>query len=105
MPEWTPRSIAFVVVNAYGVIVESLPARMRKPVLDSDGDLVLDGAGQPRLTVKGKHTPRFNHLGNGRYEFMVPGIDEATHCELAARLREKFGDSVVLLEPAARAPQ
>src|ERR1700722_12254552 len=44
-----------VKTRAYNVIIESLPAHMKKPVLDSDGDPVLDNAGQPRLTVKDKH--------------------------------------------------
>jgi hypothetical protein len=86
--------------RAYNVIIESLPAHMKKPVLDSDGDPVLDNAGQPRLTVKDKHKPRFNHLGNGRYEFVVPGIGEATQSDLAAKLT-RSGDSVVLLNPAS----
>lgn len=70
---------------------------MKKPVLDSDGDPVLDGAGQPRMAVKNKHRPKFNHLGNGKYEFVVPGIDESTNRELAAKLAHQFGDNVVLL--------
>jgi hypothetical protein len=87
--------------HAYNVIIESLPARMRKPVLDSDGDPVADGSGQLRLTVKDKHRPRFSHLGSGRYEFIVPGIDEATHRDLAAKLTQEFGDGVVSLTPAS----
>jgi hypothetical protein len=87
--------------HAYTLIADSLPTRTRKPVLDSDGDPVLDGAGQPRLTVKAKHRPKFNHLGSGRYEFVVAGIDDATHRDLAAKLTQKFGDSVVLLKPAS----
>jgi hypothetical protein len=86
--------------HVHNLIIESLPARMRKPVLDSDGDPVMDGAGQPRLTVKDKHNPKFHHLGHGRYEFTVPGIDEATHRDLAAKLTQ-FGDSVALLKPAS----
>jgi len=87
--------------HALEFIIASLPARMRKPVLDSDGDPVLDDAGRPILTVKDKHRPRFKHLGGGRYEFTVPGIDEATHQDLAAKLLAQFGDSVVLLKPAS----
>ena len=83
------------------LIIESLPARMKKPVLDSDGDPVLDDTGQPVLTVKEKHRPRYTHLGNGQYEFIVPGIDGATHRDLAAKLTAQFGDSVVLLKPAS----
>jgi hypothetical protein len=86
--------------RAYRLIVRSLPDGMKKAVLDSDGDPVLDEAGQPRLTAKAKHKPQFSHLGGGRYEFTVPGIDEATHCDLAAKLA-KFGDAVVLLKPAS----
>lgn len=86
--------------QAHNLIVASLPAHMRKPVLDSDGDPVLDASGQPRLTVKDKHRPKFKHLGQGRYEFMVPGIDEATHRDLAAKLAQ-FGANVVLLKPAS----
>ena len=87
--------------HAYNLIIESLPAHMRKPVLDSDGDPILDDAGQPGMTVKDKHSPRFNHLGSGRYWFIVPGIDEATHRELAATLTQKFGDGVIFLKPAS----
>lgn len=87
--------------QAYGLISEALPARMKKPVLDSDGDPILDNSGEPRLTVKDKHRPRFKHLGNGRYEFVVPGIDEATQCELAAKLVRRFSDNVLLLKPAS----
>lgn len=87
--------------HAYGFIIESLPAHMRKPVVDGDGDPVLDDAGQPSLIVKNKHAPRFNHLGNGRYEFVVPGIDEATYTELSTKLIQQFGASVVLLKPAS----
>ncbi|HEX4158381.1 MAG TPA: hypothetical protein VHY79_07880 [Rhizomicrobium sp.] len=90
--------------RAYGLIVESLPARMKKLLLDGDGDPVLDEAGQPRLTVKAKHKPHFKHLGSGRYEFTVPGIDEATHRDLAVKLTE-FGDGVVVLQPASESPQ
>jgi len=86
--------------QAYNLIIESLPARMRKPVLDSDGDPVLDAAGQPRLTLKDKHKPRFNHLGSGRYEVIVPGIDQATHSDLAAKLAQ-FSGGVVLLKPVS----
>lgn len=91
----------FVKNHALRLIIESLPARMRKSVLDSDGDPVLDDSGKPRLTVKDKHTPRYKHLGNGRYEFTVPGIDEATHHDLTAKLAKQFGDRVVLLKPAS----
>lgn len=85
--------------QAYCLIVESLPASMKKPVLDSDGDPVLDGAEQPRLTVKNKHRPKFGHLGNGRYEFVVPGIDEATRRDLAANLARRFGNTISLRPP------
>jgi hypothetical protein len=85
---------------AFKLIIESLPAHMKKPVLDSDGDPVLDDAGQPRLTVKDKHMPSFKHFGGGRYEFVVPRIDHATLKELAAKLTQ-FGDGVVLLKPAS----
>lgn len=87
--------------QAHKIIIESLPANMKKPVLDSDGDPVLDGAGKPRLTVKDKHKPSFRHLGGGRYEFVVPGIDEATHSTLSEKLAQIFGDSVVLRKPAS----
>jgi hypothetical protein len=87
--------------EAYKLIINSLPPRMMKPVLDSDGDPVLDDAAQPRLTVKDKHMPRFNHLGNGRYEFIVPGIDETIQRDVAAKLRARFSDSVVLPKPAS----
>jgi hypothetical protein len=86
--------------HAYNLIIKSLPSGMKKPVLDSDGDPVLDDAGQPRLSIKDKHRPRFHHLGNGRYEFTVPGIDEGTYRDLAAKLSQ-FGDSVILLKPAS----
>ena len=87
--------------QAYGSIVDSLPGSMKKQVLDSDGDPVLDEAGQPRLTVKDKHRPQFIHLGSGRYEFTVPGIDEETRSDVSARLAEQFGDGVVTLKPAS----
>jgi hypothetical protein len=83
--------------HAWKFIVDWLPASMRKPVLDSDGDPVLDDRGHPRLAVKDKHMPQFRHLGNGRYEFTVPGIDEVTHAALVAKLGQKFGDSIILL--------
>ena len=86
--------------EAYGIIMESLPARMKKPVLDSDNDPVLDVAGRARLVVKDKHKPTFTHLGNGRYAFVVPGIDEEAHREIAAKLTRKFGDSIVTLKSA-----
>ena len=76
---------------------------MKKPVLDSDGDPVLDNAGEPRMQIKDKHKPRFSHLGGGRYEFVVPGVDEMTRADLATKLAEKFGESVVLLKCASRA--
>lgn len=88
--------------EAYRLIVDSLPARMKKPALDSDGDPQSDDSGQPRLTVKDKHRPRFKHLGNGRYEFDVPGIDETAHREVAANLRKRFDDSITLLSFALR---
>ena len=87
--------------QAVQIINESLPPGMLKPVVDSDGDPVLDDAGQQRLTIKDKHRPRFNHLGNGRYEFSVPGIDEATHRDLAGKLAQRLGERVVLLKPAS----
>jgi hypothetical protein len=87
--------------DAYQFIVDSLPASMKKPVLDSDGDPVLDDGRQPRLAVKDKHRPRFKHLGCGRYEFTVPGIDEATYRDLAAKLTQKFADSILLLKPGS----
>jgi hypothetical protein len=82
--------------RVYGIIVDSLPSHMRKPMLDSDGDPVLGDAGQPRSVVKDKHRPRFTHLGGGRYEFVVPGLDKTVHRDLAAKLTEQFGDRVVL---------
>ena len=85
--------------QAYKIIADSLPAHMKKPMLDGDGAPVLDGAGQPALTLKDSHRPNFNHLGNGRYEFTVPGIDAVTHGEIVAKLSQ-FGDSVVLLKSA-----
>ena len=87
--------------RAIRLLVESLPAHMKKPMLDSDGDPVLDDAGKPRLVVKDKHRPKSKHLGNGRYELTVPGIDEALHRELAAKLARQFGDDVVLLKPGS----
>jgi hypothetical protein len=86
--------------RAYSLILKSVPTHMMKAVLDSDGDPVLDGAGQPRMTIKDKHRPRFQHLGNGRYEFTVPGIDEATYRDLTQKLGP-LGDSVVSLKPAS----
>ena len=87
--------------RAYNFIVDALPVHLKKPMFDSDGDSVLDIAGQPILTVKDKHKPGFKHLGNGRYEFTVPGLDEAAHRDLAAKLTAQFGDSVVLLSAAS----
>jgi hypothetical protein len=83
--------------QAWKFIVDDLPANMRKPMLDSDGDPVLDEIGRQRLALKDKHKPRFTHLGQGRYEFVVPGIDQATRDALARKLARKFGDDVVLL--------
>jgi hypothetical protein len=57
--------------QAHALIAESLPA-------DAD-----------------KHAPSFNHLGGGRYEFTVPGIDDATRQEIAEKLA-RFGGRVVL---------
>jgi len=85
--------------EAIKLIIESLPSWMTKPMFDSDGDPMLDVIGQPRTTVKDKHKPKFDHIESGRYEFNVPGIDEATHRDVAAKLKAKFGDHVVLLEP------
>lgn len=84
--------------RAYSVIVESLPARMKKPILDSDGDPVLGSDGKPATTIKDKHRPSFRHLGSGRYEFSVPGIDEATSRVVAEKLSQKFSDSVRLVK-------
>jgi hypothetical protein len=86
--------------RAYHVLVDLLLLRTKKPVLDSDGDPVLDAAGQPTLTVKDKHKPTFKHLGSGRYEFTVRGLDETTYRDLAMKL-SGFGDSIVLLKPAS----
>lgn len=86
--------------RAFSFIVDALPSSMKKQVLDSDGDPVLDDAGQPRLTVKDKHRPRFAHLGGGLYEFVVPGIDEATFSDLSAKLGQEFGGAVTLRNPA-----
>jgi hypothetical protein len=91
--------------HAYSVIAESLPVHMKKPMLDSDGDPVLDEAGQPKLVVKDKHRPQFNHLGGGRYEFIVMGIDEATRTAAAAKLAAQFGGAVVLLNPSCGTSQ
>ena len=57
--------------HALKIILDSLPGPMRKPALDSDGDWVYDRDGRPKLIVKDKHRPRFNHLGRGNYEFIV----------------------------------
>lgn len=86
--------------QAYGIIIESLPARMKKPVLDSDNDPVMDEAGHPKTVIKDKHKPAFAHLGTGRYEFVVPGIDNTTLHELAAKLNGKFGEGIVTLKSA-----
>lgn len=86
--------------RAYGVIIESLPASMKKPVLDSDHDPVLDEKGRPRMVVKDKHKPEFEHLGNGRYEFFVPGIDEASRRSISEILAQRFGHGVVTLKSA-----
>jgi hypothetical protein len=88
--------------RAYKFIIASLPARMKKPLLDSDGDAVLDNSSQPKFTAKDKHRPKFKHLGDGRYEFVVPGIDEATYCSLAAILETEFRGDVALLKDATR---
>ena len=85
--------------KAYSIIAESLPAHMKKPVLDGDGRAVLDDAGRPRSILKESHRPSFNHLGGGRYEFTVPGMDEASRQEIAAKLTQ-FGEHVVLLKSA-----
>lgn len=85
--------------RAYKIIMDSLPIQMKKAVLDSDDDPVLDETNQPRLAVKEKHKPRFKHLGKGRYEFIVPGMDEATRSILTANLAQ-FGEGVVLLRSA-----
>lgn len=87
--------------QVYRLITEWLPVRMKKPMLDSDGDPVLDNTGKPRLVVKDKHRPRWNHLGEGRYRFVVPGIDEATYTELAAKVSQQFGGNAVLLQSAS----
>ena len=86
--------------HAYGIIIESLPARMKRPVLDSDHDPVLDEAGHPRMVVKDKHLPNFEHLGNGRYEFVVPGIDDASRRDIVEKLAQRFGQGVVTLKSA-----
>jgi hypothetical protein len=91
--------------RAYRMIVESLPVHMKKPLLDSDNDPVLDEAGQPKLTVKDKHRPTFSHLGGGRYEFIVPGIDEATHIAVAAKIADQFGETVAIKKPISRLPR
>ena len=85
--------------QAYKIIAESLPMHMKKPMLDSDGASVMDGAGQPRLTLKDSHKPGFDHVGSGRYEFTVAGIDETTRQEIAAKLAQ-FGERVVVLKSA-----
>ena len=85
--------------RAHGFIVDALPTSMKKAVIDSDGDPVLDDAGQPRLAVKDKHRPQFTHLGDGRYEFLVPGIDEATFRDLSSKLAQEFGGAVTLRNP------
>jgi hypothetical protein len=85
--------------KAYSIIAASLPAHMKKPMLDGDGGAVLDDAGQPRLVLKDDCRPSFNHLGSGRYEFTVPGIDVATSREIAANLAQ-FGERVVVLKSA-----
>lgn len=89
--------------QAYAVIVESLPARMKKPLLNDRGEAVFDRAGRPVLVLVDVHRPCFRHLGKGRYEFTVPGIDEGTHRELAEKLAH-FGDRVILLNCSKAQP-
>ncbi|HTU00054.1 MAG TPA: hypothetical protein VMF58_18535 [Rhizomicrobium sp.] len=86
--------------QAYAIILDALPARMKKPLLDSDNDPLLDEAGHPRLVVKDKHKPVFAHLGEGRYEFVVPGLDEGSRHALAEKLGRKLGDGVITLKSA-----
>jgi hypothetical protein len=93
----TPVTEHVIKNRAIRTLIEDLPARMKKPMLDTDGDPILDDRGQPQLTVKDKHRPIFKHLGKGRYEFIVPGIDEATHRDLAGKLAQ-FGDAIVRLK-------
>lgn len=85
--------------HAYKIIAESLPAHMKRPLRDGDGVAMLDEMGQPRLTLKESHRPQFKHLGNGKYEFAVSGIDEATHQSISTKLAQ-FGDRAVLLKSA-----
>jgi hypothetical protein len=85
--------------HALKLITDSLPERFKKPVFDSDGNAVSDNSGKSRLIVKDKHRSRYNRIGNGRYKFIVPGIDQATHRQLSAKLAAKFGDSLALLKP------
>lgn len=84
--------------RAYKVIVASLPMWMKKTALDSDGDPVLDRDGHPCMTVKDKYKPRYKHLGSGRYEFMIPDIDEETYKTVTSNLSQFLG-SVALLKP------
>jgi hypothetical protein len=85
--------------QAFRIIAEALPAHMKRPVLGDDGNPLLDDAGQPRLAVRDNHRPSFNHLGNGSYAFTVPGMDEATHRAITAKLAP-FDGNVVLLKSA-----
>lgn len=89
--------------QAYSFIVNALPEHMKKLTVDRDGDAVLDERGTPKRALKDKHRPSFNHLGNGRYEFTVPGLDEVTHRDLSAKMAARFGDGVSLLEPHSSA--
>lgn len=88
--------------QALKIIADSLPAQFKKPVFDSDGDPVLDSAGKPRLVIKDKHRPRWEHRGDGRYALFAPGIDEPTYRELTAVLKAQFGDKVVLLKSGSK---
>lgn len=77
--------------RAIGVVLDALPAEMKKPVLDSDGDPTGD------FVVKDKHAPEWAFgQPDGRLSVTVPNAPAEVLATIAAALAAQFGEAVTL---------
>lgn len=78
-------------------IIEMLPVGMKKPVLDTDGDFVLDD-GSPRLAIKDKHRITCDFGGaDGHIEIKLPtATPKYERGVIAAAMQESYGGRVTI---------